>query len=113
MDNRRLPQACEECDDASACCVNCRKVAGAGCDVPSACCTGECCNTDTCEFEPPTTSCGTDMKGWCQEGVCEETSICASFGGWEVDTQSCPIFNDQQCIARCYSSSNGLCNIDP
>ena len=55
------------------------------------------------------------MKGWCQEGVCEETSICTAtrFGGWEVDTQNCPIFNDQQCIARCYSSSNGLCNIDP
>jgi len=89
-------EANEDCDDDSACCVNCKFVAGGVCS------TGPCCLSN-CRYAPTTTNCGVD--GYCANGVCTN-SICSEY----ANLRFCYNPSNNACQQTCNVNGVGGCN---
>ena len=96
----------EECDDQSACCVSCKLAQGAACSG------GECCDSATCQPQPPTTVCDTSAGsgGYCASGTCVKAAVGCTAVGQRVNTSACPIMKDRQCTVRCYVPIGSTCD---
>jgi len=89
-------EANEDCDDNSACCVNCKFRAGGVCSG------GPCC-TSSCQFAPSTTNCGTG--GYCANGVCT-TSLCSQYSNLKF----CYNPSNYPCYQTCTINGGSTCN---
>jgi len=87
----------EDCDDTSACCVNCKFKAGGVCSG------GSCC-TSTCQFTPSTTNCGLD--GYCANGVCT-SSTCSIYSNLNF----CNNPSNNPCQQTCTINGGTACNL--